>query len=51
LNRKTKIKQSGITDCDIILVLQQGKLLEQGNHHELFQSKNLYSNYCADLAL
>ncbi|MDF2700581.1 MAG: multidrug resistance transporter [Haloplasmataceae bacterium] len=33
---------STIRNCDLILVINHGKIIEQGNHHELLAAKGLY---------
>lgn len=33
---------SSVRDCDLILVLDQGKVIEQGTHQELLASRGLY---------
>ncbi len=38
-----------IKNCDHIIVLREGKLLEQGTHEQLLATKNLYSSYWKDL--
>lgn len=38
-----------IKNCDHIIVIKEGKLLEQGTHEQLLATKNLYSNYWNDL--
>lgn len=35
---------STIQDSDLIIVLDEGKIVESGNHHELLQNKGLYSS-------
>jgi ATP-binding cassette, subfamily C, bacteriocin exporter len=40
-----------IKNCDHIIVLKEGKLLEQGTHEQLLATKNLYSNYWNDLTI
>ena len=35
---------STIADADIIIVLEEGRVVEQGNHEELLVKKGLYSN-------
>lgn len=49
-NRKNKTniiiahRISTIQDSDLIIVLDEGKIIESGNHHELLQNKGLYSS-------
>ena len=33
---------STVRDCDIILVVKDGKIVEQGNHKELLKKKGYY---------
>ncbi|CAM3640037.1 ABC transporter ATP-binding protein [Erysipelothrix urinaevulpis] len=40
---------STINDADEIVVLEKGKLVEQGNHEELMYNKNIYYNYVKTL--
>ncbi|KAK3394135.1 P-loop containing nucleoside triphosphate hydrolase protein [Podospora didyma] len=40
-----------IQKADIIYVLGEGKVLEQGNHHELLRKKGVYYNMCHNQAL
>lgn len=35
-----------IKDCDLILVLEKGKLVESGNHEQLLQQHGYYHNLC-----
>lgn len=35
---------STIMDCDIIFVLDQGRILESGTHSELIEKKGMYAN-------
>ena len=35
---------STITSADIILVMNKGQIIEQGNHHELLKKKGFYAN-------
>ena len=37
--------------CDRIYILENGMITSKGNHQQLLQTENLYSNYWADLAL
>jgi ATP-binding cassette subfamily B protein len=37
--------------CDRIYILENGIITSNGNHYQLLQTENLYSNYWADLAL
>ncbi len=39
---------SDIKECDEILVLEQGKILERGNHTELINNKNKYYKFYKD---
>jgi ATP-binding cassette subfamily C protein len=34
---------STIRDCDLILVLDRGKIVQQGTHEELWQQEGVYS--------
>jgi ABC-type multidrug transport system fused ATPase/permease subunit len=34
---------STIIDADLILVMEEGRLIEQGRHHELLESGGLYA--------
>lgn len=49
MNGKTTIliahRISTIKDCDEIIVLDEGKIIERGNHHQLLQNKNLYYDF------
>jgi ATP-binding cassette subfamily B protein len=42
---------SFLRNCDNILVLEHGRLLEHGSHHELLQFGNLYSDYWKKLSV
>ena len=35
---------STIKEADIILVMNNGKIIEQGNHHQLLEQKGFYYN-------
>ena len=35
---------STITSADIILVMNKGQIIEQGNHFELLKKKGFYAN-------
>ena len=35
--------------CDRIYIMENGTILNYGNHGQLLESKNLYGNYCKDL--
>ena len=37
--------------CDRIYIVENGAITSSGNHHQLLQTENLYSNYWADLSL
>lgn len=47
-NNKTNIiiahRISTIQDSDLIIVIDEGKIVESGNHHELLENKGLYSS-------
>lgn len=49
-NRKNKTniiiahRISTIQDSDLIIVIDEGQIVESGNHHELLQNKGLYSS-------
>ena len=36
---------SDIRDCDKIIVLEQGKIVEQGNHKSLLENKKQYYKF------
>lgn len=40
---------STIRNADTIIVLKDGKVLEQGTHEQLLQSKNLYNKYWGEI--
>jgi ABC-type multidrug transport system fused ATPase/permease subunit len=42
---------STVRDADRILVLDRGRIVAQGRHHELLQSSQLYRRMCARLSL
>lgn len=42
---------STIKKADTIIVLKDGKVLEQGTHEQLLQTKNLYSSYWNELSI
>ena len=35
--------------CDRTYIMENGTILNYGNHGQLLESKNLYGNYCKDL--
>ncbi|MDO5564286.1 MAG: ATP-binding cassette domain-containing protein [Eubacteriales bacterium] len=35
---------STVRDCETIIVIDKGKIVEQGNHNELYSNKNIYYN-------
>lgn len=39
---------SDIKDCDKIIVLEQGEIVEKGNHTDLLEKKNKYYNFYKD---
>ena len=42
---------STIVDADLILVLDHGKVMEQGTHHELMKKKGMYYELYTSQAL
>ena len=42
---------STIRDADVILVMEDGQIVEQGNHHELLEARGAYFGlYCSQFA-
>lgn len=39
---------SDIKDCDEIIVLEQGKIVERGKHEDLVKNENKYFNFYKD---
>jgi subfamily B ATP-binding cassette protein MsbA len=39
---------STIVNCDFVLVLDQGRIVQQGSHHELITTKGTYRKFCKE---
>jgi len=39
-------KLNSIQMCDSIIVMEQGKIIEQGNHKQLIEKQGVYSQLC-----